>query len=85
MRGYECLKAEKIKIGDEVIINGEGYSSQFDSFHTYEKIRKKIIDITTLPNGGYYFIFGKNRDSVYIAPGKEMYKKISLKDIFKKL
>lgn len=88
MKGYTLVSSKNVLIGDTIRLEGdptEAYTTKHDTFRILSNDPIKIVDITILPNGGYYFIFGNTRESIYIQPDSLLYKKISLKQIFKKL
>ena len=79
------ISAKDVKIGDRIIIDPTPLSEpQENPYFSFDNKKITVEEITTLPDGGFYFIYGGDqRDSIYVP--KAMHLEISLKSILKRL
>lgn len=76
-----------VQRGDTIIIGRKTVldtNPQENPYYTFEDVVITVEEITTLPGGSFYFIYGGDqRDSVYISSDEEL--EINLTSILRKL
>lgn len=80
------IPPEEVEIGMHITIDPEPANIQVQQnpFYFFEDLHITVEEITTLPDGSFYFIYGGfDRDSIYVKHNTII--EITIKEILKKL